>query len=179
MTSRLSTVWRAGRVQRCHVTPHIGDASNAAHQWGAARVALELFPDASRDLLVACLSHDDPELSTGDVPRPAKWASPLLSAELDNLESAFYKTYEIEFPSLSRRDTWRLAVADLTDLWLFCQHQRNLGNMYFSEIMARCHEHAAVLACQIRDEHPEDADVVSSTFASVSLSIQSNYPIER
>lgn len=176
--SRLSTIWRTGRVQRCHVTPHIGDSSNAAHEWGVARCVLEMFPDASRDLIIYCLAHDDPEVSTGDIPRPAKWASPVLDRESKDLEAAFYETYRIHLPELGERDTLRFMAADIVELWLFSQHQLNFGNLYFTEIKLVCEEYALRLATKLESVAADDARAVRLAL-DTRLSTQANYEIVR
>lgn len=68
----------SGRVRRWHCNPDMADCGedNAQHQWHVAVFVLWLKPEASRELLIAALTHDTGELMTGDLPYPVKSANP-------------------------------------------------------------------------------------------------------
>ena len=71
-----------GRVERCHVIPHLGSYSNASHSWGVAMLMHYLWPKDFPRLAIYCLSHDIPEAWTGDIPAPVAWAVPELKEAL-------------------------------------------------------------------------------------------------
>lgn len=69
---RIANTLESGGVVRYHTTPACGLQSDAAHQWGVAVLAAVLKPDIHAAELLAVLSHDTPELFTGDIPAPFK-----------------------------------------------------------------------------------------------------------
>lgn len=87
MTSILD-IYKSGEVRRWHSNPamaHVCDTV-AAHSSRVAKIILRFHPNPSMALIVAALTHDDGESLTGDVPSPAKRASPELARLLDRIE---------------------------------------------------------------------------------------------
>jgi len=81
-------LWTAlNSVHRWHTNPHLARMAqtNAQHSGSMAALALDLWPDCSRDLLVACILHDAPEYVTGDMPWGAK-QDMVLKHAMDGLE---------------------------------------------------------------------------------------------
>lgn len=72
----LQQIWEAGRVARWHQHPKLSNSGDFidAHSARVARLLIALF-NPSANLLIAALTHDDPELFTGDMSRPAKEAN--------------------------------------------------------------------------------------------------------
>ncbi len=62
--------WLATFVRRWHTNPDLCHTVDPIgwHSSRMAILALQIWPDCSRDLLVACLCHDLGESVTGDVP---------------------------------------------------------------------------------------------------------------
>lgn len=128
---------KGGSVKRWHVTNNVLGQTVAAHSWGVACLVLDLWPDASLDLVRAALLHDVPEQDVGDVPAPAKWANPQLAAAIQRSEDDFWHTSGITFPSLGRQDALRLKVADMMELLWYCVEEERVGNRNFKEIFVR------------------------------------------
>ena len=63
-------IFMAGLTTRWHTNPWLAQTHDRidGHQGRVARLILALWPDASRDLIVAALTHDDGESITGDIP---------------------------------------------------------------------------------------------------------------
>lgn len=86
-------VFWAALVRRWHTNPHLAGSgdTNGAHQGRVARLLLKLHPHASRELLVAALTHDDGEADTADLPGPYKRAlrafEPAAMDALDRMEA--------------------------------------------------------------------------------------------
>lgn len=73
-TRRIKYVREAANVQRTHCSPSLRDHSVGKHSFNMVTMLLILWPEAPRHLIVACVKHDIPERTTGDMPHPAKKA---------------------------------------------------------------------------------------------------------
>ena len=61
----------AGSVNRCHTIKIIGTQDVAQHSYNVAMIIVALTKGlCSSTLLQAALTHDTPELWTGDIPAP-------------------------------------------------------------------------------------------------------------
>jgi 5'-deoxynucleotidase YfbR-like HD superfamily hydrolase len=58
----------AGKVTRFHTNTTLQGQTLADHQWGTAVLMQYLFPNASKELILACLTHDVGEYRAGDLP---------------------------------------------------------------------------------------------------------------
>ena len=116
--------WLATFTRRWHANPDMCHTIDpvSGHSARMGVLALKLWPDASRDLLVACLCHDLGEHMTGDVAWPAK-QDPELGAALDRIEEASLKAMGL-FYALPERDAKRLKYLDRLDAYLWTQHHR-------------------------------------------------------
>lgn len=122
-------------VHRWGILRRIRQQSVAEHSFFVAIYAIEIaeFIEWQGDhytLIRAALSHDMPEVRTGDLPGPTKRA--VLDAErLDSFES---RTMQDLFPT--HQNFFRtngeagniLAVADILDATLFLADEKNMGN---------------------------------------------------
>lgn len=124
---RVRLLREGGHVQRCHNLPHHGEYSVAAHSWHVAILLMVLHPNPSKELLLAALTHDVAERWTGDVPAPAKWASPKLKDHLDALEGGIEIALGIASQLTTEEQRW-LKACDLLELELWCMDQIALGN---------------------------------------------------
>ncbi len=115
------TPWRASFTRRWHANPDLCHTIDpvAAHSGRMGILALTLWPDASRDLLAACLTHDLGEWATGDVPAPAK-RDPELRAALDRLEAQALDAMQMGL-DLSPMDEWRLRYLDRLDAYMWAE----------------------------------------------------------
>ena len=119
------TPWLATFVTRWHSgasAPYLAHTQDriGGHSGRMGILALHYWPDCSRDLLVACLTHDLGEYSTADVPAPAK--IDYLRAMLDDLEAETLSAMGITFPALDSTDRDRLKFLDRLDAYLWADH---------------------------------------------------------
>lgn len=113
-------IFRAGRTMRWHTNPDLSHTTDPldGHQGRVARIIWAIWPDASRDLLIAALTHDEGESVTGDKP----WTCPKTKEEAAQEEIARRKIWGRELPKLTPEDARRLKYADRLDAYQWAAH---------------------------------------------------------
>lgn len=113
------TRWHAGTSAPwlAHTMDRIG-----GHGGRMAVLSLHFWPDASRDLLAACVTHDLGEYVTGDLPCGVKVENPCLCYEVDHVESDALDAMKMNFSPDSDADLRRLKFLDRLDAYLWAQH---------------------------------------------------------
>lgn len=129
--NKIKLLREAGSVERCHLVPHQGSYSVAAHTYGVLCLILTVWPDASPQLLRAALVHDVPERWVGDIPSQVK---DTLGGALDEMESKVLRAVGFD-ELLSDDDRMRLAYADQIELFLWCKDETRKGNDQVYEMM--------------------------------------------
>lgn len=117
------TPWLATFTRRWHANPDLCHTIDpvGAHSARMAVLALEIWgAGASRELLVACLSHDLGEWATGDVPQPAK-RDPRVREALGLAEDRALAAMGMTF-ILTANDARRLKFLDRLDAYLWADH---------------------------------------------------------
>jgi hypothetical protein len=120
MTRHLERIFHAGLTRRWHTNAHLNGTCDRldGHQARVARIILALWPDASRELLIAAMTHDDGEWITGDI--PATFGK---TADQASYEAAAYITiWGNKLPRLSEEDWTKLHLADKLDAYKWAQH---------------------------------------------------------
>jgi len=122
-------VLESGEVMRYHATLIKDKQSNAEHQWQTALILMQIFPEASVQLVQYALTHDAGEVISGDCPAPVKKAHPELKEILDDVE----RGYCIEVLGILPHpftDTEKLAVkyADILSGIYFTTRRVNQGD---------------------------------------------------
>lgn len=119
-TDPLRLLLRAGSVLRYHAEG-VGIVQDvAAHTWRVAVILLHLWPDASRELVLAALYHDAAEGLVGDLPAPVK-RDPAIHEAISRLEREFEAFLGVPSEAnLSPEDYARLKCADCLELCLTC-----------------------------------------------------------
>jgi hypothetical protein len=125
-----------GKVQRCHGIPHVGDYSNASHQWGVAILAMQLWPDHPKvnNVIRAALAHDVAEAWVGDVPAPTMRYSPAVAQGVHRFEHAIL--VELQLPSefdLPPDEFAMLKACDRLEFMMWCLDQGAMGNRHAEE----------------------------------------------
>lgn len=117
--------YRSGLVRRWHQNPEMSQfgQNNAAHQWGVVTLVLIMFPNASRELIIAAHTHDVGELDAGDLASPKKELYPEVYEQLQGVEelsrletlgkNIFHSAY------LSDMEKGRLHLCDKLEAALF------------------------------------------------------------
>jgi 5'-deoxynucleotidase YfbR-like HD superfamily hydrolase len=117
-------VLQSGDVVRFHNSIGMDKQKNSEHEWEVALILQHIYPECSKQLLLAALTHDAAEYYTGDIPFPAKQASPELKSVLDNLERQWEEQNGVHF-DLHPEETYFLKLADtLSGMWYCIQQVR-------------------------------------------------------
>ena len=119
-TTDIQRIFYAGLTTRWHTNPHLAQTCDRldGHQGRVARLILALFPDASRDLLIAALTHDDGESVTGDIPATTGKTAEQMGAEA----LARGEIWGLGFQLLARYERERLRLADKLDAYMWAEH---------------------------------------------------------
>jgi 5'-deoxynucleotidase YfbR-like HD superfamily hydrolase len=133
---RVVNIRGGGRTERCHTVPHVGEYSNAKHQWGVAMLMWELWPADFQRLAIYCLSHDVAEKWVGDTPATAKKYISGLSRTMGSLEDLLCNRLDIPGEGfLSELDHKKLKDCDYLELYIWCIEQMQMGNNCVLEII--------------------------------------------
>ena len=122
-------------VKRFHTTHRTQEETVGHHSANVCAMLLRLDPEVSRDLLVAALMHDVPEVYTGDVPAPFKWENPDVKHGLKGGELSYLEVNNIPSPMLNKAEQTMLKVADMLDLILSSLEEMGRGNVYARELV--------------------------------------------
>lgn len=118
----------AAAVQRYHTVRTLRQQTLADHTFGVMMLIRHIYPDARREVYLAAMHHDLPEFVTGDMPAPAKAASPALAILLEEAERGTAPLYE-EF-GLTPHEESVLKWCDYMELVLWCLEEVQMGNAY-------------------------------------------------
>jgi len=125
----LFDIYESGSVVRYHTKRTMTHQTVADHAWGVGVILMWMYhPDLppSKSFQWALL-HDAPELTTGDVPAPAKWRSPELKAALTKMEQEVGD--EMGLPVIDEDPLHDFC--DIAELTMHCIAQHKMGNTYF------------------------------------------------
>tara|TARA_R110000765_G_scaffold20749_2_gene53649 strand:- start:347 stop:865 length:519 start_codon:yes stop_codon:yes gene_type:complete len=131
---RIKGIRYGGAVIRYHTARSHRAQSVAEHSWGVAQLVLGVIPEPSRELLKAALNHDLPELWTGDVPAPTKWAFPVIADALKDAESQFHDAFATHY-HITEVEQRILKFCDMAELVLWALEERKMGNRYMEEVI--------------------------------------------
>jgi len=135
--NRILAIREGGAVQRFHASPHLCHYDVAQHSWGMAAMLFVLNPDASRELIYACLFHDVAERWVGDMPAPMKWSNKIVQEEMHRTEERIERQLGINIQLTEIEQKW-LKALDLLDLYIFCMHERAMGNTLLNKTEELC-----------------------------------------
>lgn len=130
--------WHASR---CHALRNSGDTTDA-HAARCCRLLIALKPDASANLIAACLHHDVAERATGDTPWGAKINDATLRDVLVRLEIAEIMRLGLTEPRTANDADW-IKLVDRLDAYLWCAmvapgQLRNADwNAAYADVIAR------------------------------------------
>lgn len=134
LVERVGNVRKAGYVKRFHTVQTIGDSQTVgAHSWGVATLINEVWPEASKSLLLAALYHDVAEVIIGDIPATTKWAYPAFAEAVARAEEDAERKLELVFV-LTEREKRQLKICDMLELVLYSHEQLRLGNHNFEDV---------------------------------------------
>jgi len=124
----INTILNSGDVVRFHNHSGIDKQRNSEHQWGVALVLNYIYPNASKELILAAMTHDAAEYYTGDVPFPVKKDHPELSHLLRKIEKQWEACNDVYF-DYSQIEELALKVSDTLEGMKYCIKQVRLGNI--------------------------------------------------
>lgn len=133
--TRVKSLRRAAGTRRWHTYPTQRTQDVGSHSHAVAMLVQEVEPKASKDLLLAALTHDLHEGTHGDIPSTAKWAEPTLEAAMDAAEQAWNKKQGFNF-ELDAHELRVLKFCDYFELMLWALEELRLGNQYMHEVVA-------------------------------------------
>jgi len=121
-------ILQSGNVVRFHNSIGMDKQKNSEHEWEVALILQHIYPQCSKELLLAALTHDAAEYYTGDIPFPIKQASPELKSVLDKLEHQWEEQNGVHF-NLHPEEAYFLKLADtLSGMW-YCIQQVKEGKI--------------------------------------------------
>ena len=135
-TDLVRTLRRAGEVERYHTVGTLRRDTVGTHSHNVAILCYILSEgEPSKDLLMAALLHDIPEVQYGDIPGDMKRVMPeehldhLHAAERSFLDELHYNyVFGSHFDSLTILEKHILKLSDLFEGLLFCAVERSMGN---------------------------------------------------
>lgn len=124
----IRNVLHSGDVVRFHNHVGIDKQKTSEHQWGVALIVEHIYPQGSKALLLAALTHDAAEYYMGDIPAPVKWDNPELKVMLQQMERKWEEHNGVDF-DLHEDEHRVLKMADALEGMWFCVHQVRLGHI--------------------------------------------------
>jgi len=128
----------AGKVRRCHMTPHHGEYTVGQHCYDMLTLLHVLHPKASIGLLKAVIFHDTHERWTGDMPMTMKSLDQGTSARFQETCERVEIRVGLGIPEIMRElspseQEWLKAI-DKLDMFLWCQDQEAMGNRHVEQM---------------------------------------------
>lgn len=161
----IRNVLHSGDVVRFHNHVGIEKQKNSEHQWGVALIIQHIYPDCSKALLLAALTHDAAEYFTGDIPFPTKKASPELSSVLSKLEKQWEVDNGVDF-DLNWEEYIALKCADTLEGMWYCVHQVRNGHINAKRPFRKWR---AFLTELVAEHGKNPGDMLSSILSRVSF----------
>lgn len=116
----LLTAWDAQFLTRYHTAPmQMERQTVGAHSYAVSILIDQLWPDSSKQLIMAALYHDVPEIILGDIPATAKWDYPELHQAFERAEKKVMDDLGLNFV-LTAEEKNRLKMADMLELVMYC-----------------------------------------------------------
>lgn len=131
-------IFDGGSSKRYHTVQTHNTQDIASHSFGVAWWC-ELITDkrASKQLIMAALTHDLAEHVVGDVPSPAKRAMGCRDA-FNAYEDKILKENGVDhYMILSEQEKAVLKAADCFDGLMFCLNERRMGNRHIEIVYGR------------------------------------------
>jgi len=125
----IEQVLNSAGVDRYHSNPFVANQPLSDHLWKVGILLDEFCRESeySRNMMLAALTHDCPELITGDTPSPAKKIQPALKILLDKMEEDIMVDWGINY-ELSPQQYRTMKCCDVMEGIHYCALQVRLGN---------------------------------------------------
>jgi 5'-deoxynucleotidase YfbR-like HD superfamily hydrolase len=131
-----ATLYRdAADVQRYHTRRVHRVQTVGAHSFNMMMLVNQVCPDARKEVFVAVMHHDLPELMTGDIPAPIKKMHDLLGPLMDTIEAGLAPLFRD--CGLTAEEERLVKWADRMELVLWCLEEFRMGNTYCGETASK------------------------------------------
>ena len=122
--SEVLNIWRAGRVMRWHVNPHLCETRDPddGHAARVTLMALSLMPDMSREGIIHALTHDLGEHAAGDMSYMVKVKKPNVAAEIADMERDAITALGFNPQQLNQDEASIIKVCDWLDAGFWMAH---------------------------------------------------------
>jgi 5'-deoxynucleotidase YfbR-like HD superfamily hydrolase len=121
----LTTAWDAQFLLRFHTVAMQAERQTVgAHSYAVSILIDQLWPDSTKQLIMASLYHDVPELILGDIPATAKWSYPEVQKAFEDAEKKVFEDLGLIFV-LTADEKNRLKMADMLELVLYSNRHTN------------------------------------------------------
>jgi 5'-deoxynucleotidase YfbR-like HD superfamily hydrolase len=128
------TAWDAQFLLRFHTVAIQAERQTVgAHSYAVSILIDQLWPDSSKQLIMAALYHDVPEMVLGDIPATAKWSFPEVLQAFEKAEKKVMDDLGLTFV-LTPEEKNRLKMADMLELVLY-SHRHSGGSEQMKVIM--------------------------------------------
>lgn len=136
----IQTARASGCVNRCHTHSIHGVYTVAQHSWQIITLGWMLMPKDlfTVDFIMHAQLHDSAELILGDLPAPAKWRFPELSAAFKKAEAEIEVDMFRGLPQITDDQMAWLKALDLIELAMWALDQMSLGNYNVMELLGTC-----------------------------------------
>ncbi len=118
----------AAAVKRYHTVRTLREQTVGAHTFGVMQLIDQIYPEARKEVYIAAMHHDLPELITGDIPAPMKRQLPRLAVLLEEAEKGTVPLHRD--CGLTAFEEAVLKWCDLMELVLWCLEELYHGNTY-------------------------------------------------
>lgn len=130
----LMTAWDSQFLLRFHTVAIQAERQTVgAHSYAVSILIDQLWPDSSKQLIMAALYHDVPEMVLGDIPATAKWSFPEVLQAFEKAEKKVMDDLGLTFV-LTPEEKSRLKMADMLELVLY-SHRHSGGSEQMKVIM--------------------------------------------
>jgi 5'-deoxynucleotidase YfbR-like HD superfamily hydrolase len=131
-------IYNGGASKRYHTVQTHNTQDIASHSFGVAWWC-ELITDkrASKQLIMAALTHDLAEHIVGDVPSPAKRAMGCRDAFNAYEDTILTDNKVVHYMNLPELEKAVLKAADCFDGLMFCLNERRMGNKHVEIVYGR------------------------------------------
>jgi 5'-deoxynucleotidase YfbR-like HD superfamily hydrolase len=117
----------AGKIERCHVIPHVTPYNVGFHSWAMLTLLDLLHPRPTLALYRAIMKHDLAERHTGDMPGIVRVVDPELYATYAAAGEMIDEHLGYTVKLNENEKKW-LKALDKLEFWMYCHDEANMGN---------------------------------------------------
>lgn len=127
-------VYACNGVKRYHTVPTLQQQTVGQHTVNMLGLLMYIGYEPRREFYEAVLTHDWPEVWTGDLPAHSKKK---MGVAWDKMEMEWYDTNGVPYHTLTLEEEWVLSWLDCMEGTAFCVSEMRLGNQIIREVYNR------------------------------------------